>query len=179
MAKKKKKMQKPIRVRGEVEPFELRAPAWCVYVCLAVSVACAVGLIAMWSNREAFEKITDGIGGWTALVLIIMAAALVGLYMSLYEKMTYCDGVYGYYKPFKKNQFARVEDIRLVELITVEVWGNRGISTHYKVFFYGEDDKILLSFLDDGTFFDNELFRESLRGNGIKCRNKKIEKNNF
>ncbi len=181
MAKKKKKLKNFDRNVAEAEPFVIKPPAWCTYVCLAVVVACLVGLICMWNQKEDFVKmVEDGdIVGWTLLVSLIMAAALVGLYMCLYEKMTYRDGVYGCYKAFKKNQFARTEDIARAELITVEVWGNRGISTHYKVYFYGENDEILLNFLDDGTIFNNEVFRESLRSNGIKCKNKKIEKNNF
>ena len=181
MAKKKKKLQKIDRKVAKAEPFVIKSPAWCTYVCLAVAVACLIGLICMWSKKEEFVKmVEDGdIVGWTLLLSLILVAALVGLYMSLYEKMTYLDGVYGCYKAFKKNQFARAEEIARAELVTVETWGNRGIRTHYKVYFYGKNDEILLNFLDDGTIFNNVVFRESLRSNGIKCKNKKIEKNNF
>ena len=181
MAKMKKKLRKSYRSVSEAEPFVIKSPAWCTYACLGVAVACLIGIICIWSQKEDFVKMVEGgdITGWILLLSLILAAALVGLYMCLYEKMTYCDGVYGYYKAFKKNQFARVEDIKLAELITVDVWGNRGVRTHYKVYFYGENDEILLNFLDDGTIFNNEVFRESLRSNGIKCKNKKIEKNNF
>ena len=176
---KKKNTQKPPSVRAEVEPFELRAPMWCIYVCLAVTVGCAIALIAIWCKSADFKKLTDDIVGWSVLLFLIMAAGAVGLYMCLYEKMTFCEGIYAYYKPFKKNQFARVEEIKLAELITVEVWGSRGIRTHYKVFFYGDNDEILLNFLDDGHFFHNETFRESLRKNRIKCKNKKTVKENL
>ncbi len=181
MAKKKKNNQKPIMVRGEAEPFVIKSPAWCTYACLAVAVACMIGLICMWSKKEDFVKLVeDGdIVGWTLLPSLIMAAALVGLYICLYEKMTYLDGVYGYYKAFKRNQFARVEEIKKVELITKITWGTRGMTTTYRVIFYGLTGETLISFFDDGTVFKDERLKKSLRANGIQYMTQTIEKHSI
>ena len=181
MAKKKKKLQKSDRNVAKAEPFVIKSPAWCTYVCLAVAVACIIGLICMWSQKEDFVKLVeDGdIVGWTLLLSLIMAAALVGLYICLYEKMTYLDGVYGYYKAFKRNQFARVEEIKKVELITKITWGTRGMTTSYRVIFYGLTGEALISFFDDGTVFKDERLKKSLRTNGIQYMTKTMEKHSI
>ena len=93
--------------------------------------------------------------------------------------MTYLDGVYGYYKAFKRNQFARVEEIKKVELITKITWGTRGMTTSYRVIFYGLTGEALISFFDDGTVFKDERLKKSLRANGIQYMTKTMEKHSI
>lgn len=154
--------------------FELKAPLWATYTC---AIATAVGLLGtlIFLALKSSLSITPQTFEFIYLFLLVLVLGGVGLYACLYEKFILQDGVYTYYKPFLKNQSAQATDIAYVEMITSVSMGTRGYREIYFVKFYGHDGKILIKFMDDGTFFKNPILVKSLRSQGVKVRHVKKE----
>lgn len=90
---------------------------------------------------------------------IVAAGGAICVYGATMEKFEFKDGVFSYRKPFKKNQSARAQDIN-----RVEVHGALAAAIIVNVVFYGENDKKLINFLDDGTAFHGGKFLKALGG---------------
>lgn len=173
MAKKKKAPYPPSQ---HVKTFELKPPRWTRYVCLGAGGIGLIGTLVFLSLKSSGD-INQDTFQFIYLFILFLLAGIAGTYAAFYEKFVLQDGVYTYFKPFLKNQSAKVEDIAYVELITKTWLGRYGQTEEsYRVIFYGLDGNILIKFMDDGTFFHDENLVKSLRTYQIKTKRIQIEK---
>ena len=84
--------------------FEIKNPLWTFWVCLLAMIGCLatflVFLYLKWQNI-----ITESIFYIGYIFLGVFLLSAVGVYAWVYEKLTYSDGVYKYYKAFGKNEY--------------------------------------------------------------------------
>ena len=148
--------------------FEIKNPLWTFWVCLLAMIGCLVTFLVFlylkWQNI-----ITESIFYIGYIFLGVFLLSAVGVYAWIYEKLTYSDGVYKYYKAFGKNQIAPVEEIGLVKVLIFYYhikYG--GIRSKIRIFFYDNSKNIIIKIIDDGTLSKNETFLKSLKYNHIK-----------
>ena len=148
--------------------FEIKNPLWTFWVCLLAMIGCLVTFLVFlylkWQNI-----ITESIFYIGYIFLGVFLLSAVGVYAWVYEKLTYSDGVYKYYKAFGKNRIAPVEEIGLVKVLIFYYhikYG--GIRSKIRIFFYDNSKNIIIKIIDDGTLSENEIFLKSLKYNRIK-----------
>jgi hypothetical protein len=155
--------------RGEKE-LVLKNPAWALYFGIIGGAVFLIGfLVFLYLKR--LDRIEDDIFFFAYIFLGLFLLFAVLTYICIYEKLVFCDGVYYYYRPFGKNQRASVEEIKSVKILTKYVMGRCGMHKRIRIFFYGENNKVLIKIIDDGTVSENsEEFIRSLKSNRIKIK---------
>ena len=140
-------------------PFEIKYPIWkmVIYLLLAVGV---------WVAFFVFLHLKDQ--GFIVGFLLLSLIFTVDAYAAIYERLTYSNGVYTYYRPFGKKRAARVEEIAMVKIVTFRVHSKYLRQTASHIFFYDSGQNILIKIIDDKTVRENELFLQSLKHNRIK-----------
>lgn len=140
--------------------FEIKSPKWSLVL---YSVLLSIGLIALIVlTILLYLKILP----WPCfafifVTLILIIPSIFCIYAYYKEKFYFKDGTYGYIKPFKKSNFAKLSEIDHVEIRT------KGESIFITVVFIGKNGNDLIKFLDDGTAFIDGLFIKSLEINNI------------
>lgn len=120
---------------------------------LIISVALAVMLLLIITVFSVYEK-HSFIWAVLAFPAFIVAVCVFGLYVYKKEEFSLNDGVFTYVKIFKKRQSVKVENIDYVII--------RKAGVLYKVKFVNKKAETALSFLDDGTAFDDDVFINAL-----------------
>lgn len=147
--------------------FDIRNPLWTFWVCLLSTIGCLITFFVFFylKSQNKINANTFYIG---YLFLIVSIFAAVGVYVCIYEKLIYSNGVYQYYSAFGKNQIASVKDIGSVKILTVYYHSKYGLRSKIRIFFYDSAKNILIKIVDDGTLSKNETFLKSLKYNHIK-----------
>jgi hypothetical protein len=140
-------------------PFEIKCPIWLLVIYLLLAVG-------FWAGFFVFLDLKDQ--GFIVGFLLLSLIFTVGVYAAIYEKLTYSNGVYTYYRPFGKNRTARVEEIAMVKIVTFRVHSKYLRQTASHIFFYDSGQNILIKIMDGKTVRENELFLQSLKRNRIK-----------
>ncbi|MBQ9805170.1 MAG: hypothetical protein IJW49_01485 [Clostridia bacterium] len=163
-------MKSKVSKQNEFDPtlgFEIRNPVWSFWVCLFAMIGCLVTFFVFLFLKTQNTIASDTFYiGYIFLVLSLLSA--VGVYVWVYEKLTYSNGVYKYYKAFGKNRIARGEELGSVKVLTVYYATKYGIRKKIRIFFYDKSKNILIKIIDDGTLSKNETFLKSLKYNRIK-----------
>ena len=120
---------------------------------LIISVALAVMLVVFITVLSVYEQHSLSRAG-LAVPAFIVAVCDFGLYVDKKEEFSLNDGVFTYVKIFKKRQSVKVENIDYVII--------RKAGVLYKVKFVNKKAETALSFLDDGTAFDDDIFINAL-----------------
>ena len=145
---------------GEEENFDfcITAPKW-QKICFIVFAVLGTGWMIGISIFFIVEPTVIG-SFWGALSVgfFLDVISAIGLYAYHKEKFIFKDGLFTYVKTFKKSQSARIEDISCVCLT---------LSGFPKVTFYSHKKEVLISFLDDGTAFNNQAFLTAIMAYGI------------
>ena len=150
--------------------FIIRQPKWFVCLCFAISFVFLV--ISVWAFHRFFVGDQGPMVGTGLCFLALSALCAVVAYICDYNKLSYTDKIYKYYRPFGKKRSAAVEEIGSVKILTVyRITGARGSGKKIWIFFYDKNRKILIKMNDDGALFSkNEAFLKSLKYNHIKIR---------
>lgn len=163
-------MKSKLLKQNEFDPkkgFEIRNPVWAFWVCLLAMIGCLVTffvfLYLKWQNT-----ITENTFYIGYIFLGVSLLSAVGVYAWVFEKLTYSNGVYKYYRSFGKNRIASVEEISSVKVLTFYYDTKYGISSKIRIFFYDDSKNILIKIIDDGPLSKNEVFLKSLKYNRIK-----------
>ena len=102
---------------------------------------------------------------WAVMIMpaFTLSVSLLGLYCYKKEKFIFKDGVFTYIKVFKKTQSAPAESISEVIF--------RKNMLLVKVEFINKKGEPVISFLDDGTAFENVTFLDTLKKLEIPFKN--------
>lgn len=122
-------------------------------VCLGVLLVFAL-VITVLHIVGVFKDFWNEAAPFYLIVVVFLPLVAFGLYAYEKEEFSLRDGVYKYVKVLKKAQSASVEQISYVKIT------KRAL---IKVEFFDKDEKVLISFWDDGTSFShNNVFLNSL-----------------
>ena len=159
--------KQPSAMQEEIDFFEIKNPKWTFWACLLVMVGSLVSSIVFFYLNYQKQSSSDTL--YTGYILLFVAfASAIGVYVCVYEKLTYSNGVYMYYRPFGKNQLAKVEDIESIKIVTAHIYTRYGGNKRIRVFFYNKHKNILIKIADDGTLSENAMFLKSVKVNRIK-----------
>ena len=139
--------------------FEIRNSSSGLYFGLAFAIGGAVGALlppALYFLGRADAVLLP----FSAVFALPAPMGLLLIYVYYREAFTLKNGVYTYRKPFRGTQAA---EARAVRTVIVESSG-----AFLRVTFWGENDQMLIRFLDDGTAFRSGEFEKSLRAYGIE-----------
>lgn len=149
------------------QEFEIKDPKWALWVCLIGMIGCLIAFLAILylenQNMISSEILTVG---YFSLFFSFLCA--IGIYVWFYNKLTYSNGVYTYYNPFGKNKTAKVGQIAFVAIEPDVSYGKFGRGKNKQIFFYDEEDNVLIKMNDDGAISENEAFLQSLVYNNIE-----------
>ena len=157
------------------EGFEIKNPTWTFLVCLLGTVGGLIVffVLAYLKSRGIMDTLYIGY-----IFLGVSVLSAVGVYVCVYEKLIYSDGVYKYHRPFGKNQSASVNEIGSVKFFTEYYrmkYGRTG--KNMRVLFCDKKKNVLIKILDDGTMSNNEMLKRSLEYHDIKIIHE--EKHNY
>lgn len=139
--------------------FEIRNSPWALYFGIAFGVGGAVGILMPWVMY--FLGRADAVLLPFSVVFVLPAPlGLLLIYVYYREAFVLKNGVYTYQKPFRGRQSA---EARAVRAVLVEQSG-----AFLRVTFWGDGEKPLIRFWDDGTSFRSGEFEKSLRSYGIE-----------
>ena len=162
---KKTKKQSPIK-NERVEPFKIKYPTWTLGVGLLATVGFFLAFLHTL-DRYPRDPTPSALTLCIIFPLLSMAGA-AGVYCSIWEKLTYAEGVYEYSPPFRKKQIAKIEDIHSVKILVQYYRTRYGRDKRIRILFRDRDKKILIKIRDDGTLSENEIFLKSLKAHRIK-----------
>lgn len=149
------------------DQFEIKNPKWTFWTCILGAVIFPIAFfVCLYLKKRGMMSSEDMILGYFFLALSI--GCVVGVYCIIYEKLAYSDRVYKYYRPFGKNQFAAVDDIARVKILTVYYYTKGGMRDKIRIFFYDKKNNVLIKIIDDGTISKNKDFLKSLSANHIR-----------
>ena len=161
------------------EGFEIKNPTWAFLVCLLGTVGGLIVffVLAYLKSRGLMDTLYIGY-----IFLGVSVLSAVGVYVCVYEKLIYSDGVYKYHRPFGKNQSASVNKIASVKLLTeyytvTRKYQRSKVDKTMRVLFYDKEKNVLIKILDDGTMSNNEMLKRSLEYHDIKIIHE--EKHNY
>ena len=133
--------------------FCIQSPKWQRNTFFGFLIFGGVGPIVMTILWLIFQFDWGILVGSMILFAFPLFLAPLGLYVWYKEKFLLKDGTFTYIKPFKNSQSAKVEDLLRVEISLA------GIP---RVTFIGKNGEKLISFLDDGTCINKNVFVSSL-----------------
>lgn len=166
---KEKDMKKRIRKFDPSNGFEIKKPIWAFWVCLSVSIASlAAFFLFLILKAKALISYEDFWFGFGFLFLTVALISLLGVYVCIFEKLSFSKGVYTYCNAFGKAKKVHVSELSSVKLLKVYYHTRYGIKSKQRVFFYGKSKSLLIKIIDDGTLTDNEVFIKSLKYHRIK-----------
>ena len=148
--------------------FEIKNPAWAFWVCLFAMTGCLITFfVFLYLKRQSVITNSAFYVGYVFLGVALLAA--VGFYACVFEKLTYADGVYKYYRAFGKNRIASAEEIASVKILTLYRSTRYGtVHKNLRIFFYDSEKNVIMNIIDDGTLSKNQTFLKSLKHNRIR-----------
>lgn len=151
----------------KTEQFKIRNKKWTFWVCLLATIGFLIGFFVLFDFKNQNKATAENFyNGYLFLVLSLVCA--VGVYIHIHERFIYSNGVYKYYGPFRKKQFAEIEEISFVKISTYTSYARYGLRVLANISFYDKNENILISIEDDGALRKNEIFLKSLKQNHIE-----------
>lgn len=134
-----------------ITDFVITNPTWQKYLFIGLAIG-SLGFILPFSLLYAFNKCEFDYFCYSFVFYIFLLLGIFGIYVCFKEKFVFENETFSYHKLFAKTKSAHTSNIKKVLL------SRTFIGAVVKVNFCDNEYNDLLSFLDDGSAFKDDLF---------------------